>query len=103
MLGLFIIANLAILAAYTWGALKVAPIIPVTRRSVILFAGFLALCGIGTHGEHVLHALLSPHEEYEHLAREWHMVLIHVVQAAFAWGFMVSFWVDLNRLRRQAP
>lgn len=95
----FVVANVAIAAAYTFIAFEVVPLIPVSRVSRWLFWCFLVTCGLGTHGEHVMHALAQRSETIGDMITAPHMVIVHVVQAFAAWGFGVSFFYDLRQIR----
>lgn len=100
LLWVFIISNVAIMAAYTFLAVKVVPRLTVSRFSKWAFRLFLLTCGIGTHGEHVAHAILEPH--LSGMFTSWHMIAWHVVQAIAAWAFALGFYRDITHLDRIA-
>lgn len=92
---LFVAENAVIFTAYVFVAAWLAPLLPVrlvTRAHAVVF---FATCGY-THFEQLLHVLVEPTVPLIEQAVEWHMWVLHGVQAYSIVAFVVLGTYDLR-------
>jgi len=93
--GIFILSNLVIVGGYVFIGVRVVPAATVRlRRTRIGGIGFFLLCA-GTHLHMAWHAFTDP--DYAAHATTWHVLGIHVVQAAAVWAFVIGLYIEAGR------
>ena len=94
---IFVVSNLAIFAGYVFLAGVVVPRATARLlRTRVGGIGFFFTCGL-THLEQVLHYLYGGRVTFPELAREYHMLVVHVVQAICVWLFVTGLYIEMVR------